>query len=301
MSSIAADQLETDAVTTTRLAQFFDWLKGTGWTRHLARRRGRAASGRATAARQGDPHHLRRRLREPLHARLSAAQDLPLSRSWRRLVGSWMEGGRPDGTVLLRRRSRAARELHLVGRGARDAGVGPGRVRLAQLRPASRRAGQPAGQHDRRRPSPGGTIRRRALRDDAQYRARIRADLSRSRSQLAANLGRAPRAMVWPFGRYSGPPSRSPSSWASPSALTLEPEPAYTSDLFAIHRYFPSQNPALGDIARNLRFEPDRPATRRIVCLQARCAGRGRAGRAAGRGAWADSSRACARSAPIPW
>src|SRR5216683_5458742 len=26
------DQLETDAVTGTMLAQFFDWLKGTGWT-----------------------------------------------------------------------------------------------------------------------------------------------------------------------------------------------------------------------------------------------------------------------------
>src|SRR6516225_11199726 len=26
------DQLETDAVTVAGLAQFFDWLKGTGWT-----------------------------------------------------------------------------------------------------------------------------------------------------------------------------------------------------------------------------------------------------------------------------
>ncbi|HEV3494242.1 MAG TPA: hypothetical protein VG224_26790, partial [Reyranella sp.] len=26
------DELETDSVTATSLAQFFDWLKGTGWT-----------------------------------------------------------------------------------------------------------------------------------------------------------------------------------------------------------------------------------------------------------------------------
>ena len=50
-------------------------------------------------------------------------------------------------------------------------------------------------------------------------------------------------------------------------AVGLEPEPAYTSDLFAIHRYFPSLNPNLGDLARNLRFDPDYPATRRVACL----------------------------------
>src|SRR4030095_5119369 len=35
----------------------------------------------------------------------------------------------------------------------------------------------------------------------------------------------------------------------------------------AIHRYFPSLNPTLGDLARNLRFDPDYPATRRVACL----------------------------------
>ena len=50
-------------------------------------------------------------------------------------------------------------------------------------------------------------------------------------------------------------------------ALTLEPEPAYTSDLYTIHRYFPTRNPSLGDIARNLRFDPPDPATRRIACV----------------------------------
>ena len=36
-------------------------------------------------------------------------------------------------------------------------------------------------------------------------RIRIRDDLARSRRQMAGELGRAPRAMVWPYGRYSGP------------------------------------------------------------------------------------------------
>src|SRR4030095_13669931 len=102
---------------------------------------------------------------------------------------------------------------------------------------------------------------------DAQYRARIRADLQRSRQQIAPTLGRPPRAIVWPFGRYSGPALAEAKAVGFTFALTLEPEPAYTSDLYAIHRYFPSLNPNLGDLARNLRFDPDYPATRRIACL----------------------------------
>jgi len=84
---------------------------------------------------------------------------------------------------------------------------------------------------------------------------------------MLANLGRNPRALVWPFGRYSGPALEVAKQVGFSFALTLEPEPAYTSDLYAIHRYFPSQNPTLGDIARNLRFEPGRPTSRRIACL----------------------------------
>ena len=43
----------------------------------------------------------------------------------------------------------------------------------------------------------------RRYETDAQQRARIRADLQRSRQQIAANLGRPPRAIVWPYGRYT--------------------------------------------------------------------------------------------------
>ena len=44
---------------TTLLVQFFDWLKGTRLDRGVARRPGGRRARRATAARQGDPHHLR--------------------------------------------------------------------------------------------------------------------------------------------------------------------------------------------------------------------------------------------------
>ena len=58
-SSIASTELDGDAVTTTLLVQFFDWLKGTRLDGGVARRPGRCGARHAAAARQGDPHHLR--------------------------------------------------------------------------------------------------------------------------------------------------------------------------------------------------------------------------------------------------
>lgn len=260
------DQLETDAVTATRLAQFFDWLKGTGWSAI-------SLDDVAAAARGVRPLPEKPILisfddgYESLYTRV-----FPLIKIYRypivaALVGNWMEGGRPDGTVLYGDRvvPRAnfiswaqAREMQasgLVEIASHSYNLHRGVLANPQgnMIPAAitRQYDRATGQYE----------------TDAQYRDRIRADLSRARGQMAANMGRAPRALVWPFGRYSGPALEVAKQLGFTFALTLEPEPAYTSDLFAIHRYFPSQNPPLGDIARNLGFQPDRPATRRIACL----------------------------------
>ena len=78
--------------------------------------------------------------------------------------------------------------------------------------------------------------------------------MTRSRSS-----GRARAAMLTAvFGAALGPALDVAKALGFSFALSLEPEPAYTSDLYAIHRYFPSGNPSLGDIVRNLRFEPAR-------------------------------------------
>jgi peptidoglycan/xylan/chitin deacetylase (PgdA/CDA1 family) len=259
------DQLETDSVTSTSLAQFFDWLKGTGWTAI-------SLDDLAAAARGV------RRL--PDKAILISFDDgyaslytrvFPLLQVYRfpivaALVGSWMEG-RPDGTVVYGDRI-VPRSNFISWAQAREMQAS-GLVEFASHSYNLHRGvlANPQGnmvpaaitwQYD---PATG------SYEDDAQFRARIRADLARARNQLAANLGRPPRALVWPFGRYSGPALDVAKQVGFTFALTLEPEPAYTSDLFAIHRYFPSQNPSLSDLARNLRFEPDQPATRRIACL----------------------------------
>jgi len=259
------DQLETDSVTSTSLAQFFDWLKGTGWTPISLVDVANAARGV-------------RRL--PDKAILISFDDgyaslytrvFPLLQVYRfpivaALVGSWMEG-RTDGTVVYGNRV-VPRSNFISWAQAREMQAS-GLVEFASHSYNLHRGvlANPQGnmvpaaitwQFD---PATG------SYEDDAQFRARIRADLARARGQLAANLGHPARALVWPFGRYSGPALEVAKQVGFTFALTLEPEPAYTSDLFAIHRYFPSQNPSLGDLARNLRFEPDRPATRRIACL----------------------------------
>jgi biofilm PGA synthesis lipoprotein PgaB len=259
------DQLETDSVTSTSLVQFFDWLKGTGWTAV-------SLDDVAAAARGVRPL--------PDKAILISFDDgyaslytrvFPLLKVYRlpivaALVGSWMEG-RLEGTVVYGDRV-VPRSNFISWAQAREMQAS-GLVEFAS---------HSYNLHRGVMANPQGNMVPAAItwqydpatssyEDDTQFRARIRADLERARSQMATNLGRPPRALVWPFGRYSGPALEVAKQVGFTFALTLEPEPAYTSDLFAIHRYFPSQNPSLGDLARNLRFEPDRPATRRIACL----------------------------------
>src|SRR5580704_667411 len=265
------DQLETDSVTSTSLVQFFDWLKGTGWTAvslddiAAAARGVRPLPDKAILVSFDDGY-------ESLYTRV-----FPLLKVYRfpivaALVGSWMESGpngtvTPDGTVTYGDRI-VPRSNFISWAQAREMKAS-GLVEFASHSYNLHRGvlANPQGnmvpaaitwQYD---PATG------RYEDDAQYRARIRADLVRARSQMAANLGHPPRALVWPFGRYSGPALEVAKLVGFTFALTLESEPAYTSDLFAIHRFFPSQNPSLGDVARNLRFEPDRPTTRRIACL----------------------------------
>jgi poly-beta-1,6-N-acetyl-D-glucosamine N-deacetylase PgaB len=259
------DELDTDAVTTRILAQFFDWLKGSGWTAI-------SLDDIATAARGTRPL--------PDKAILISFDDgyrslytrvFPLLQIYRypvvaAVVGSWMEA-RPDGTVQYG--DRIVPRSHFISWAEAREMQASGLVEFASHSYDLHRGIQanpqgnfiPAAITWRYDPAT------RRYETDAQYRARIRSDLQRSRQQIAANLGRAPRAIVWPFGRYSGPALAEAKASGFTFALTLEPEPAYTSDVFAIHRYFPARNPTLADLARNLRFDPDYPATRRVACL----------------------------------
>jgi peptidoglycan/xylan/chitin deacetylase (PgdA/CDA1 family) len=257
--------LDSDAVTTKTLVQFFDWLKGTGWNVLSLDDLAVVASGvrplpdKAILITFDDGY------------RNLYTRAFPLLRAYHypavaALVGSWMED-RPDGTVQFGDKA-VPRSNFISWAEAREMEAS-GLVEFAS---------HSYDLHRGVRANPQGNVIPGAItwkydpiirtyEDDAQYTARIRADLTRSRAVMAANLGHPPRAMVWPYGRYTGPALAVTKQLGFRFSLTLEPEPAYTSDLFAIHRYFPTENASLADIVRNLRFEPDRPLTRRIACL----------------------------------
>jgi poly-beta-1,6-N-acetyl-D-glucosamine N-deacetylase len=259
------DELEVDAVTIRSLAQFFDWLKGSGWTAvslddiAAAARGLRPLPDKAILVTFDDGYR-------SLYTRV-----FPLLQVYRfpivaALTGSWMEA-RPDGTVLYG--DRVVPRSHFLSWSEARELQASGLVEFASHSYDLHRGvlANPQGNM-----VPAAITWRydpatRRYETDQQYRNRIRADLQRSRQQIATQLGRPPRALVWPFGRFSGPALAEAKAVGFTFALTLEPEPAYTSDLFAIHRYFPSLNPNLGDLARNLRFDPDYPATRRVACL----------------------------------
>ncbi len=76
---------------------------------------------------------------------------------------------------------------------------------------------------------------------------------------MEANLGRPPRAIIWPYGRCTELALQAAKDLGFAFSMKLDPEPASTSSLDAIPRYYPADRPKLGDIVRNLRFEPQRP------------------------------------------
>lgn len=259
------EDLQTDSVTVDTLVRFLDWLKGTGWTPI-------ALDDVAAAARGARPL--------PDKAILITFDDgfrslytrvYPLLKVYRfpvvsALVGSWMEGP-PSGTVP-----------YGGGVAPRSTFISWAEARELQASGLVEFASHSHALHTGVTANPQGNLIPAAItwrydpatrnyEDDAQYRARIRGDLERSRRLMASELGRAPRALVWPFGRYSRPALAEARALGFSFALTLEPEPAYTGDLLAIHRYYPSRNPSLGVLAENLRFDPPYPATSRIACV----------------------------------
>ncbi len=261
----ARADLGTDAILTKTFVQFLDWLKGTGWE---------AISLDDVSAAARGPRRL------PDKAILLTFDDgyrslytrvFPLLKAYRypavaALVGSWMEDG-ADGTVLYGDK-KVPRSNFVSWAEAREMQAS-GFIEFASHSYELHRGVQsnPQGNF-----TPAAITWRydphtRTYEDDAQYIARVRADLIHSRTMMEANLGHPPRALVWPYGRYTGPVLRAAKEEGFDFALSLLPEPAYTSDLYAIQRFFPTGNPTLSDIVRNLRFEPQRPGRYRIACL----------------------------------
>jgi len=259
------DGLTADSITTSSLVRFFDWLKAEGWTP--------ISLDDLEAARQG------RRALPPRPILLSFDDGYrsfytrlyPLLLAYRypaiiALVGTWMEGG-PDGRVRYGDQDvprsnfltwAEAREMQASGL-VEFASHSYGLHTTVQANPqgnqtpaASSWAYDPAtGRHE----------------DDAALRRRVEADLRRAVALHRRELGRAPRALVWPFGRYSGPALEAAQAAGFRFTITLDPEPADVQRPLTIGRFYPSQAPDVAALADNLRFQEQSPPALRMVCL----------------------------------
>jgi biofilm PGA synthesis lipoprotein PgaB len=253
-----------DAVTTQSLIETFDWLKADGWTPVSVDRIAAAAAGgpplpeKAVLLSFDDGY---RSFYERVYP-LLLAYNYPAVLA---LVTSWMDvpaGGQVDyGGRPLKREAfvswdevRAMQASGLVEIASHSHDL----HRTVLSTPQGNTA--PAARTWAFDPATG------AREDDVAHRARIRADLARTRERIAAETGKAPRVLVWPFGRFSGPALAEAEKAGFRFAFTLEPEMADASQPMALHRYYPTRDPSLGVLAWNLGFPPLRAQVVRLAC-----------------------------------
>ena len=98
---------------------------------------------------------------------------------------------------------------------------------------------------------------RRYETEDA-YRKRIRADFERSRTLMQRELGRAPRALVWPYGRYTGAAQEEALAAGYGFLLTMDPEPGFAEDLPRVPRLLPVRDPNLPMMVTSVTPAPRR-------------------------------------------
>lgn len=261
-----AAEMDSDSVDSARLVRFFDWLKGDGWTVISLDDVAAAGEGR----RPLPDKSILLTFDDGYRSVYTRVFPLLLAYNFKTvigLVGAWldapMDGQVQYGDKLVPRRNflswEEVREMQATG--------------LVEV------ASHSFGLHKGILANPQGNMIPSAMtwkydpvqnrrETDAEHRARIRADLVRSRADIARNTGRMPRALIWPFGRYSGVALEAAREAGFRFALSLNPEPADAAKPFAIARYFPTRDPGLGEIADNLAFRPPRPSTLRVVCLR---------------------------------
>lgn len=253
-----------DAINSDRLVVFFEWLRGNGFTAvslndiEASRRAERPLPPRAVLLTFDDGY-------ASLYSRvfpLALAYRFPVVAA---LSGSWMEGD-ADGQVMYGDQ-RVPRSRFITWAQAREMQAS-GLVEFASHGYDIHRTvrGNPQGSL---MPAASTRIHTAAggYEDAAAYSARLHSDLQRSRAQLQRELGRAPRAIVWPFGRYSSVAvdiaRQAGFSWA----LTLDAGPSSALNPMAVSRHSPSADPSLDTLASMVRNDISFASAQRWVCL----------------------------------
>jgi peptidoglycan/xylan/chitin deacetylase (PgdA/CDA1 family) len=104
--------------------------------------------------------------------------------------------------------------------------------------------------------------------DDDAYRRRVEDDLQQSIAVMTRELGRAPRAVAWPYGRYTQTAVEVAKTIGFRFALTFDPEPASASRPLAIARFSLSSGSPFPELVERLRAGDMLPRARRFVRLR---------------------------------
>ena len=207
-------KLDADGTTTSDLVAFFEYLVSNGWHALTLDEIDRAGRGETTLPEKS------------ILITIDDAYASDYTRVFPLLLATRMHAivaiaGRVDGS---RPGPGGPGGAH-VGAGARDAAERPRRVRVARLRFAQRDSRQSAGE-------PGSGVLVPDLRPRTRLRGRRRvppsreADLQQSIDVMTRELGRAPRAIAWPYGRYTQAAVEVAKELGFRFALTFDPEPA---------------------------------------------------------------------------
>lgn len=253
-----------DAVTTDTLVAFFEWLKGNGWTAislddvARARQGAKPLPARAVLLTFDDGYR-------SLYTRvfpLLLAYQIPAVAG---LVGGWMDAPM-DGQVQYNE-TPVPRRNFISWAEAREMQAS-GLVEFASHSYDLHRAviGNPQGNA-----MPSAVTREyrpgSGYEDAAAYRQRLDADARRISALLARELGRAPRAWIWPYGRYSEAGIEAVKSAGFHFAMTLLAGNASTLEPLVIPRVYPDADVKLADLVSMLRLERQLPAAQRLACL----------------------------------
>lgn len=258
----AAD-LDEDSVTTDRLVAFFDQLRADGWTAISLDDIARARSGvkplpdRAILITFDDGY-------ASLYSRvfpLALAYQIPIVAA---LVGEWVDA--PAGT-LVQYAGRAVTREHFISWDQAREMQASGLVEFAShtYRHHKGLLANPQGNLTPAVTTAPYDPASQTYETASQFRDRFRQDVIANRDLFVRELGRKPRAVVWPFGRYSLAAIEVIQSEGLQFALSLQDELSETGLPFEISRYYPRANQTLADLLDDLRFSDRLPAAQRLV------------------------------------